>query len=44
MLGTYPTRAEVKLSKIEKVMRGIQGEKSRIDPAGSGKLVSTIGS
>ena len=35
-MGTYSTHAEVKLSKIEKVMRGIQEEKSRKDPAGSG--------
>ena len=30
-------------SKFEKVPRGIPGEKSRKDTAGSEKLVSTIG-
>ena len=38
---TFPWR--VSLSKIEKVPRGIQGDKSRKDTASSGKLVSTIG-
>ena len=32
-----------KLSKIEKVPRGIRGEKSSKDMASSGNLVSTIG-
>ena len=30
-------------SKVEKLPRGIQGEKSRKDMVSSGKLVSTIG-